>query len=206
MAEMKETQSIAELGVFLKAPSSVIGPGGTVLLPYQDVRTDHEGELAAVIGRHGRHVRVQDALGHVFGYTCALDMTVRSTEDRSVRKSFDTFTSLGPAVATVDEVGDPGALWLECRVNGVLRQRASTADLIFGVPELIACASSVMTLWPGDVILTGTPAGVGPVVDGDVFEIEIERLGRLEVHVSGEQVVPYGRRPGRAAPTMQPGF
>jgi 2-keto-4-pentenoate hydratase/2-oxohepta-3-ene-1,7-dioic acid hydratase in catechol pathway len=192
--EMRETLTVAELGVFLKAPTSVIGPGDTVELPYDDVRTDQEGELAVVIGRRARHVAPEHALEHVFGYTCALDMTIRSTEDRSTRKSFDTFTPLGPWVVTADEIADPGALTLRCWVNGELRQEASTGTLIFGVPDLVAYASSVMTLEPGDVIATGTPAGVGPVAGGDVVAVEIERVGRLEVRVSAASAIPYGER------------
>jgi 2-keto-4-pentenoate hydratase/2-oxohepta-3-ene-1,7-dioic acid hydratase in catechol pathway len=192
--EMRETRTVADLGVFLKAPTSVIGPGGTVELPYSDVRTDQEGELAVVIGARTRHVPPERALEHVFGYTCLLDMTVRSTEDRSTRKSFDTFTPLGPWVVTADDIEDPGALLLRCWVDGKLRQEASTETLIFGVPDLIAYASSVMTLEPGDVVATGTPAGVGPVCDGDAVTVEIERIGRLEVHVSAASARPYADR------------
>lgn len=195
--EMSEQRTIADLGVFLKAPSSVVGPGGTVILPYSDARTDQEGELAVVMGRTARHVDVDDALDYVFGYTCGLDMTVRSTEDRSTRKSFDTFTPLGPWVATADEISDPGQLKLQTRVNGAVRQDVSTSELIFGVPELIAYTSSVMTLWPGDVILTGTPAGVGPVSDGDRIEVTISGIGTLTVTVSGDQAINYADRPGR---------
>ncbi|MET9084920.1 fumarylacetoacetate hydrolase family protein [Streptomyces sp. NPDC004237] len=197
-AEMSETHSIADLGMFLKASSSVIGPGEQVRLPYEDVRTDQEGELTIVIGRTARDVDADSALDHVFGYTCGLDMTVRSTEDRSTRKSFDTFTPLGPVVVTTDEIADPDALDLETRVNGTVRQRTSTRDLIFGVRELVAYTSSVMTLWPGDVILTGTPAGVGPVHDGDSIEVEISGIGTLAVTVTASSARPYARRPGRA--------
>ncbi|MEJ3747976.1 fumarylacetoacetate hydrolase family protein [Actinomycetes bacterium KLBMP 9797] len=195
-AEMAAPLTVADLGVFLKAPSSVIGHGGTVVLPYDDVRTDHEAELAVVIGRVARDVPADLALEYVAGYTCLFDITIRSTEDRSTRKSFDTFTPIGPWVTTPDEVGDPGALGLRCWVNGAPRQSASTADLIFDVPRLIAYASSVMTLWPGDVIATGTPAGVGPIQHGDRVAMEIERVGRLEVTVSGAQAIPYAERPG----------
>lgn len=195
-AEMSEVHSIADFGVFLKATSSVIGPGEEVRLPYSDKRIDQEGELALVIGKTAKDVSAEDALDYVFGYTCALDMTVRSTEDRSTRKSFDTFTPLGPVVVTADEIGDPGALQMETRVNGVVRQRTSTANLIFGVPELVAYTSSVMTLWPGDVILTGTPAGVGQVHDGDVIEVEISGIGTLSVTVSGTDARSYADRPG----------
>jgi 2-keto-4-pentenoate hydratase/2-oxohepta-3-ene-1,7-dioic acid hydratase in catechol pathway len=195
--EMREPTTVAELGVFLKAPTSVLAPGGTITLPYTDRRTDQEAELGVVIGRVARHVPVERAAEHVFGYTCALDITVRSGEDRSTRKSFDTFTPLGRCVTTADEVGDPGRLRLRGWVNNELRQDASTGDMIFGVAELIAYASSVMTLLPGDVLITGTPAGVGPLADGDRVRVSIERVGELEVGVSAASAVPYGARPGR---------
>ncbi len=195
--EMNEPTTIAGLGVFLKAPTSVLAPGGTVVLPYTDTRTDQEAELAVVIGRRARHVAAADALDYVFGYTCALDISVRSTEDRSTRKSFDTFTPLGPWITTADEVGDPSKLRLRGWVGETLRQDAYTGDMIFDVPALIAYASSVMTLLPGDVIISGTPAGVGPLTDGDSVVVEIERVGRLAVEVSGAAAVPYAQRPGR---------
>jgi 2-keto-4-pentenoate hydratase/2-oxohepta-3-ene-1,7-dioic acid hydratase in catechol pathway len=195
-AEMSVPQTIAEYGIFLKASSSVIGPGDMIHLPYLDKRTDQEAELTVVIGQTARNVAVDEALSYVFGYTCGLDITVRSTEDRSTRKSFDTFTPLGPWVVTADEVGDPQNLELSCRVNGELRQHANTGDLIFNVAELIAYTSSVMTLWPGDVILTGTPAGVGPIVSGDRLVVEIAKVGRLEVGVSDEGARQYETRPG----------
>lgn len=195
-AEMEYTTSIADLGVFLKANSSVIGPGQDVLLPYNDKRTDQEGELGVVIGRTARHVSADKALDHVFGYTCVLDITVRSGEDRSTRKSFDTFTPLGPWVVTADDIADPDTLGLRCEVGGETRQRTTTADLIFGVRELIAYTSSVMTLHPGDVIATGTPAGVGPLSHGDRIVLDIEQVGRLEVGVDGSRALPYAQRPG----------
>ncbi|MFI2781724.1 fumarylacetoacetate hydrolase family protein [Streptomyces sp. ALB3] len=196
-AEMAYTTSVADLGVFLKANSSVIGPGQDILLPYTDKRTDQEGELGVVIGRTASHVAVDDALDHVFGYTCVLDITVRSGEDRSTRKSFDTFTPIGPWIVTSDEIPDPDSLDLRCDVGGATRQRTNTADLIFGVAELIAYTSSVMTLHPGDVIATGTPAGVGPLSHGDRVVLEIDRVGRLEVGVDGSLATPYEQRPGR---------
>ncbi|MEU1173384.1 fumarylacetoacetate hydrolase family protein [Streptomyces microflavus] len=195
-AEMDYPTSIADLGVFLKANSSVIGPGQAIVLPYADKRTDQEGELGVVIGRTASRVSAEDALDHVFGYTCLLDITVRSREDRSTRKSFDTFTPIGPWVVTADDIPDPGLLDLRCDVAGVTRQRTNTAALIFGVRELIAYASSVMTLYPGDVIATGTPAGVGPLAHGDRVVVEIERIGRLEVCVDGSQATSYASRPG----------
>ncbi|WP_329190527.1 fumarylacetoacetate hydrolase family protein [Streptomyces sp. NBC_01428] len=196
-AEMEYTTSIADLGVFLKANSSVIGPGQDIVLPYSDKRTDQEGELGVVIGRTAHRISADQALDHVFGYTCVLDITVRSGEDRSTRKSFDTFTPIGPWVVTTDEIPDPDRLDLRCDVAGATRQHTSTADLIFGVRELIAYTSSVMTLHPGDVIATGTPAGVGPLSHGDRVVVEIERIGRLEVGVDGSRSTPYDQRPGR---------
>jgi 2-keto-4-pentenoate hydratase/2-oxohepta-3-ene-1,7-dioic acid hydratase in catechol pathway len=201
-AEMSEANSIANLGVFLKAASSVIGPDELVRLPYSDVRTDQEGELAVVIGRTASNVSAEDALEYVFGYTCSLDMTVRSSEDRSTRKSFDTFTPLGPVVVTAAEIADTATLTLETRVNGSVRQQASVSELIFGVPELIAYTSSVMTLWPGDVVLTGTPAGVGPVGNGDRIEVEISQIGTLAVGVTDSLSMPYDTRPGARSAAM----
>ncbi|MFE9328851.1 fumarylacetoacetate hydrolase family protein [Nocardia sp. NPDC052278] len=195
--EMPDAQTIMDWGAFLKAPSSVIGPRGVVQLPYTDKRTDYEAELAVVIGSTTRNVSADRALDQVFGYTCLLDITVRSTEDRSTRKSFDTFTPLGPWITTVDEIGDPGRLDLKCWVNAALRQHSSTSKLIYGVHELIAYISSVMTLHPGDVIATGTPAGVGPIVAGDVIAVEINGLGRLEVDVRADYAIPYADRPGK---------
>ncbi len=203
--EMDEQRTIAEYGVFLKAPSSVSGPGEAVRLPYTDRRTDHEGELGIVIGSFAADVGVAEALDHVLGYVPVLDITVRSTEDRSTRKSFRTFTPLGPWVTTAEEVGDADALELRCSVNGTLRQHASTADLIYSVAELVSYASHVMDLEPGDVIATGTPAGVGPLADGDELTLEIERLGRLTVPVTAAGAVPYARRPVPAGLTRTEG-
>lgn len=195
-AEMGEQKTIAEYGVFLKASSSVIGPGEAIRLPYTDVRTDQEGELAVVIGRTASRVATADALDHVLGYAPVLDITVRSTEDRSTRKSFDTFTPFGPWITTADEVGDPGDLELRCWVGGELRQRVRTSELIFDVAELVAYTSHVMTLYPGDVIATGTPAGVGPILAGQSVAVEIDRLGRLDVPVTADGAIPYADRPG----------
>ena len=195
-AEMGEQRTIADYGVFLKASSSVIGPSEQIRLPYTDVRTDHEGELGVVIGRTASRVGVEDALDHVFGYVPLLDITVRSGEDRSTRKSFDTFTPFGPWVTTADEVPDPGDLELRCWVDDELRQQTSTRDLIYDVAELIAYSSHVMTLHPGDVIATGTPAGVGPIAAGQRVAVEIERLGRLSVRVTDEGAIEYASRPG----------
>jgi 2-keto-4-pentenoate hydratase/2-oxohepta-3-ene-1,7-dioic acid hydratase in catechol pathway len=181
MDEMSESRSISALGVFLKAPSSLIGHGGSIELPYVDRRFDQEAEFAFIIGKRARNVSRADALDHVFGYTCLLDITMRGGEDRSTRKSFDTFTPLGPWIVTADEIGDPTDVELAGWVNGTLRQRANTRDLIWGVAALLEYASSVMTLDVGDVVTTGTPAGVGVIVAGDQIEMSLSGIGRLAV-------------------------
>ena len=182
--EMTTDAAVDGLGVFLKAPSSVLADGGTVRLPYSDRRFDQEGELAVVVGRTASHVPAGSALDFVAGYTCLLDMTMRGGEDRSIRKSFDGFTPLGPYLVTPDEVGPVDDLELHTWVGGRLRQRADLSDLIWNVPRLIEYASSAMVLHPGDVIATGTPAGVGQVLDGQDVTVEITRVGRLSVSVS----------------------
>lgn len=182
--EMTTDAAVDGLGVFLKAPSSLIGTGGTVRLPYTDRRFDQEGELAVIIGRVASNVAADAALDYVAGYTCLLDMTMRGGEDRSIRKSFDTFTPTGPFLVTPDEVGPVDELELHTWVGGKLRQRADLRDLIWDVPRLIEYVSSAMTLYPGDVIATGTPAGVGQVMDGQEISVEITNLGRLTVSVS----------------------
>jgi 2-keto-4-pentenoate hydratase/2-oxohepta-3-ene-1,7-dioic acid hydratase in catechol pathway len=200
-AEMNSEAQVGALGFFLKAPSSLLDPGGTIQLPYHDRRFDQEGELALVIGRTARHVSEQAALGCVFGYTGLLDITMRGGEDRSTRKSFDTFTPMGPVLVTADEFGDPGDVELRCWVAGELRQKASTRDLIWSVARLVSYASSVATLYPGDVITTGTPAGVGPIAAGDTIRLELSGLGLdLTVQVAADATIAsptsgHGRGP-----------
>ncbi len=175
---------IREKGFFLKAPSSIIGPGEAIRLPFTDRRTDHEAELAVIIGRTGKDIAEEAALDYVFGYTCLLDISLRGKEDRGMRKSYDTFTPLGPWITIKDEVPDPNALDIQCKINGEIRQHDSTRSMIMSVRELIAWVSSVMALHPGDIIATGTPAGVGPLQPGDNIEVTIEKLGTLKVHVT----------------------
>jgi 2-keto-4-pentenoate hydratase/2-oxohepta-3-ene-1,7-dioic acid hydratase in catechol pathway len=178
-----DVQDIRTYAGFVKASTSIAGPGDAVELPFADRRVDHEAEVGVVIGRTASRVARADALSHVFGYVPLLDITLRGPEDRSYRKSFDTFTPIGPAIVTADEVRDPGALDFELSVNGDVRQRANTRDLIYDVPRLIELYSDAMTLEPGDVIATGTPEGVGPLVPGDELVLRIPALGELSVCV-----------------------
>ena len=204
MGEMSETLDINDLGVFLKAPSSICGAGDVVRLPYSDRRFDQEGELGVVIGREVRAITEEEALDAVFGYTCLLDITMRGGEDRSLRKSFDTFTPIGPWIVTAEEVGDPGALGLKCSVSGQVRQEGNTRDLIWPVARLVAYASSVMTLYPGDLIATGTPEGVGPLADGDTIELEIDKIGTLAVSVSAAGATACPTRGAGRGPVPPP--
>ena len=176
-------QEIHKAGMFLKATSSLVGPGEGVKLVHSDRRNDHEVELAVVIGARARNVSAAEALGCVAGYCIGLDMTIRGPEERSLRKSPDSYTVLGPWLVTADEVPDPGNVALRITVNGATRQDAHTSDLILGVAQLIEWASAFYTLHPGDVILTGTPQGVGPVRPGDVMVATIERIGSMRVAV-----------------------
>jgi 2-keto-4-pentenoate hydratase/2-oxohepta-3-ene-1,7-dioic acid hydratase in catechol pathway len=175
---------IHKAGIFLKATSAVVGAGEGVKLVHTDRRNDHEVELAIVIGKKGRNIAANDAASHIAGYCIGLDMTIRGTEDRSFRKSPDSYCVLGPWLVTPDEVGDPGVLEIELAVNGETKQKANTRDLILSVPALIEWASSFYTLHPGDVLLTGTPQGVGPVRPGDTMEASLQRVGKMRVSVS----------------------
>lgn len=174
---------IHKAGVFLKATSSLVGAGEGIALRKLDRRNDHEVELAVVIGKQGNNIRRIDALNHVAGYSIGLDLTIRGPEERSLRKSPDSYTVLGPWLVTPDEISNPGALDLRISVNGEVRQNSNTKNLILGVPELIELASSFYTLYPGDIIITGTPEGVSPIQPGDVIVASIETIGTMEVKV-----------------------
>jgi 2-keto-4-pentenoate hydratase/2-oxohepta-3-ene-1,7-dioic acid hydratase in catechol pathway len=178
---------IHRAGLFLKASSSVIGAGEQIRLIHLDRRNDHEVELAVVIGKTARNVPAAQALAHVAGYCIGLDMTIRGPEERSFRKSPDTYTVLGPWLVTADELEDPSQLAFSIEVNGEVRQDANTDDLVLGVRELIELASSFYTLHPGDVILTGTPQGVGPVRPGDVLLARMEKIGEMRVEVAARK-------------------
>ena len=173
--------------IFLKPPSSILSNGETIILPSQSAQVEHEGELVAVIGKRGRHVTAQSAKKHILGYTIGNDVTardLRKTDDQWTRaKGFDTFCPFGP---WIDTDFDPADAVVTCRVNGQMRQMASTRDMVFNVPTLIAYISSVMTLEPGDLIFTGTPAGVGELKNGDEVVVEIEGLGVLKNSVRKE--------------------
>ena len=166
--------------VFSKPPSSVIGPLEPIVYPILSQQMDYEGELAVVIGQRAKNVLPEKATDFILGYTCGNDVTARDLQRRDDQwtraKGFDTFCPLGPYIVTDL---DPAHLAIQTRVNGETRQSTSTADMVFNVAELMAYVSQVMTLEPGDVILTGTPSGVGPLQPGDVVEVEIEGIGIL---------------------------
>lgn len=171
--------------IFLKPPSAVIPPEAAIVRPPQSQRVDFEGELAIVIARKAKNVSRAQWRDYVLGFTCANDVTARDLQKKDVQftrgKGFDTFCPVGPVIETDL---DPSALRLVTRVNGEVKQNGNTRDMIFKCDFIIEFITSVMTLCPGDVILTGTPAGVGPLNSGDVVEVEIEGIGTLRNHVA----------------------
>jgi len=173
--------------LFLKPPSALIAAGETIYLPPQAEQVEHEAELAVVIGVRGRWIPAEEAMDHVFGYTIANDVTARDLQMRDGQwtrsKSFDTFCPLGP---WIDTDLDPADALISCHVNDEMRQMASTRDMVFNVRQLVAFASSIMTLEPGDLLLTGTPAGVGLLKPGDVVKVSIEGIGELVNPVAQE--------------------
>jgi 2-keto-4-pentenoate hydratase/2-oxohepta-3-ene-1,7-dioic acid hydratase in catechol pathway len=173
--------------IFLKPPSSIISNGETILLPSQSAQVEHEGELVVVIGKRGHYITAENARKHILGYTIGNDVTARDLQNSDGQwtraKGFDTFCVFGP---WIDTEFDPADAILSCRVNGQMRQMASTRDIVFNVPTLVAYISSVMTLEPGDLIFTGTPAGVGELKNGDEVVVEIEGLGTLRNPVRKE--------------------
>lgn len=174
--------------IFSKAISSVIGNGDTIILPPQSQQIEHEAELAVVISRKGRWLTLDDVKDYILGYTTSNDVTARDLQNRDGQwtrcKGFDTFCPLGPWIET--EL-DPADVLVTCRVNEELRQMASTREMVFNVPQLVVYVSSFMTLNPGDVIMTGTPAGVGPIKPGDRVEVEIEGIGKLVNSVEADE-------------------
>ena len=174
---------IHKMGLFLKSSSSLVGPGDGVALRKLERRNDHEVELAAIIGKRANNVPATEALKYVAGYSIGLDITIRGPEERSLRKSPDSYTVLGPWLVTADEIPEPGNLNLKISVNGQERQNSNTKYMILGVPQLIEFASAFYTLNPGDVIVTGTPEGVSPIEPGDTIIATIEKIGSMEVKV-----------------------
>jgi len=169
--------------IFLKPPSAVIGDGEPIVLPPQSQRVEHEGEIAVVVGARLKRVGEQQALNGIAGITCANDVTARDlqkTDGQWTRaKGFDTFCPVGPRVVPLKGLGDLSKLELRCRVNGQLRQQGKATDMAFPIPTVLCYISRIMTLEPGDLVLTGTPAGIGSLVAGDVVEVEISGVGVL---------------------------
>ena len=174
--------------IFVKVGSSVVGPGETVRIPRGLGRMDHEVELAVVIGKRATKVKKKDACNYIAGYCICNDVSARDLQTKDLEKrhpwfrskSFDTFTPLGPWIVTADELPPPIHLDLECRVNGKLRQKANTRDLVFDIPTIIEFITKYITLEPGDVISTGTPGGIGPITHGDTMACRIDRIGELK--------------------------
>jgi len=177
--------------LFAKTVNVLIGPGEPIVIPrhlkeysFKNERVDPECELAVIIGKRCRHVPLERAFDYVLGYTCFNDVSQRNVQNHDVSgwfrgKSFDTFGPIGPVVVSHKDIGDPQALDISCRINGVLKQSANTCDMIFAIPVLIAFISKQFTLEEGDIIATGTPAGISPIVSGDKVEVEIEKIGVL---------------------------
>ncbi len=198
-AEMTSTGLANIQGFFLKANSSIVGPSDAVVIPNIPGREiHHECEIGLIIGKECRNVSPEEALDHVFGFACLMDMTVRGKEERVMRKSYDTFTPIGPYIVTADEVADVADIEMKLWVDDELRQHANSRDLIVDMPNMVSIASSAMTLYPGDIIATGTPAGVDQIKPGETVTIEVEGIGRMSLPVvagdSGANVVfdkPY---------------
>jgi len=184
----EEWFSIEDKGYFLKAPSSVVGPDHGVELPFSDRRVDHEIELAFVMDDDVKDVDAEDAWDHIFGYTILLDISVRGDQDRSNRKSYDTFTVIGPAVVTADEIDDPQDLQMELELNGDRKQYENTGDMVYTCADIVEYASLGATIEAGDVITTGTPEGVSELSGGDTIDAQIEDVGRMVVDVTERDV------------------
>ena len=176
-------KTMRDLGFLYKTTNALAGAGEGVTLSHPGRVTVHEAELAIVIGAGGRHIAAADALDHVAGYAIGLDMTMQGPENFTHNKGFDSYGVVGPWLVTADEVPDPGAIAFEFRVNGELRQADRFDRLVLGVAELIEYAASAMTLFPGDIIMTGTPGGVAAVAPGDVMDARFDIIGDMRVAV-----------------------
>ncbi len=182
--EMGRETRANNMGFFLKPPSSLCGASEPIILPaIEGRRIEHECELAIIIGKRGRDIARENWAEYVFGYSCLMDIVVRGREERVARKAYDTFCPVGPWIVTADELGDPNALRGRLWVNDELRQDANTRDLVVDIPGMIEIASHIMTLEPGDIIAAGTPAGVGPIKNGDKVKIEFEKIGTMTMDV-----------------------
>ena len=184
LAHGRQMTDISNYGLFLKANTALVGPGEGVALRFTDRRNDHEVELAAIIGRKvDKPLKREEALSCLAGYSIGLDMTVRGPEFQSWRKSIDSYAVLGPWLVTAEEIVNPNNLDLELTVNGEPRQKSSTRYLVYDVEKLIVWASTMYTLHPGDIIMTGTPAGVGPVRPGDTMNVSVQGVGDMAVKI-----------------------
>jgi len=183
IAQGRVIKTIGDWGLFLKAGTALVGPAEGVALRFPDRRNDHEVELAVIIGKPADRVSRAAARDYIAGYAIGLDMTVRGPEFQCFRKSADSYAVLGPWMVTADEIADPNAIDFQITVNGEVRQRSNTRYLDFDVDRLIEYASSVYTLLPGDVIMTGTPAGVSQVKPGDVMVASIDGIGEMTVAI-----------------------
>jgi 2-keto-4-pentenoate hydratase/2-oxohepta-3-ene-1,7-dioic acid hydratase in catechol pathway len=181
--------NIHSAGLFLKSTSSLVGSSEGVVIRRPDRRTDHEVELVIVIGKKTDRVTREHAMAHVAGYAIGLDISIRGSEDRSFRKSPDTYSVVGPWLVTADEIPNPGSLDLRIAVNGEVRQQSNTRLMILGVAELIEMASSMYTLHPGDLIFTGTPEGVSPIHAGDRIVATIAGIGTMAVAVRADRTI-----------------
>jgi 2-keto-4-pentenoate hydratase/2-oxohepta-3-ene-1,7-dioic acid hydratase in catechol pathway len=182
-ANIKPSPAIGTAGLFLKANSSLVGPSEGVAIRFPERRNEHEVELAIIFGKQGSDIARADALDYVAGYCIGLDMTARGPEDRSFRKSIDTYSVLGPWMVTADEIADPDNVRIEIAVNGEVKQSSNTSQLIYDCRKLIEWGSSFYTFHPGDVLYTGTPEGVSPVKPGDVMRARIDPIGEMSVVV-----------------------
>jgi 2,4-didehydro-3-deoxy-L-rhamnonate hydrolase len=186
---IKPSPAIGTAGLFLKANSSLVGPSEGVAIRFPERRNEHEVELAIIFGKEGSDIPRAKALDHVAGYCIGLDMTARGPEDRSFRKSIDTYSVLGPWMVTADEIADPDNVPLTIAVNGEVKQTSNTKQLIYDCRKLIEWGSTFYTFFPGDVLYTGTPEGVSPVKPGDVMRARIDPIGEMSVPVRAHQHV-----------------
>lgn len=188
-APSKLGSDIGKAGIFLKANSSVIGMSEEIAIRFPDRRNDHEAEIVVIIGKQGTDIPQDRALEHVAGYALGLDMTVRGPEDRSFRKSVDGYSPVGPWLVTADEIADPADIPFTLRLNNEARQESNTQHLVYSVRRLIEFASSFYTLYPGDLIFTGTPKGVGPVQPGDTIRLtSLPAFGELRMNVRAHRI------------------